>query len=116
MPYHFTKGESNDVIAGLIGVIDIITGILVYLSQSWSLISNPVIMFLTFFYSCLGIWSLATNVMRRNFFDWRGVVDIISAISLISIFNGNVYSIFGILGIIIAIKGIMGIFLITTKE
>jgi len=116
MPYHFTKGGGNHVAVIFIGILDIITGIIVFFSGSWNLASNSIIAFLTFFYFCLGIWSLATNIIRKNFFDWRGIIDIISAVCLLLIFYGTVYEIFGILGIVIAIKGIFGIFLITTKE
>lgn len=116
MPYYFTKGEGNNVALVLIGIIDIIAGIIVFLSGSWNFTSNSFIAFLTFFYFSLGIWSIATNAIRRNFFDWRGFIDMIGAVCLLLIFYGSVYEIFGILGIIIAIKGILGIFLITTKE
>jgi hypothetical protein len=116
MPYYFTKGGGNHVAVTLIGIVDIISGIIVFFSNSWHLASNSFVAFLTFFYFCLGIWSLTTNLIRRNFFDWRGIIDIISAVCLLLIFYGSVYEIFGILGIIIIIKGLLGIFLITTKE
>jgi len=116
MPYHFTKGGGNHVAAAFIGILDIIAGIIIFFSSSWNLTSKSFVAFLTFFYFCLGIWSLTTNIIRRNFFDWRGIIDIISAVCLLSIFYGSVYEIFGILGIIIVIKGIIGMFLITTKE
>jgi uncharacterized membrane protein HdeD (DUF308 family) len=115
MPYYFTKGRGNDIAIVLIGILDVISGIIVYFSRSWSLASNSVVALLTLFYFCLGIWSLATNVIRRNYYDWRGIVDLIAAITLLLMYYGNVYGIFWIIGIIIAIKGIMGIFLITTK-
>jgi uncharacterized membrane protein HdeD (DUF308 family) len=116
MPYYFTKGGGNHVAIVLIGIFDIIAGIIIFFSRTWNVTSNSTIAFLTFFYFCLGIWSLATNAIRRNFFDWRGIVDIVSAVCLLLIFYGSVYEIFGLLGIIIAIKGILGMFLITTKE
>jgi uncharacterized membrane protein HdeD (DUF308 family) len=116
MPYYFTKGEGNDVAVTLIGIIDIISGIIIFFSRTLNLTSNSIIAFLTFFYFCLGIWSLATNAIRRNFLDWRGMVDIMSAICLILIFYGSYYEIFRILGTMIVIKGILGIFLMTTKE
>ncbi|MDI6826557.1 MAG: hypothetical protein QMD36_05255 [Candidatus Aenigmarchaeota archaeon] len=116
MPYYFTEGEGNNVAVVLIGMVDIIAGIIIFFSRSWHLSSNSVVAFLTFFYFCLGVWSLATNMIRKNFFDWRGVVDIMSAVCLLLIFYGSVYGIFGVLGIIIVIKGILGIFLMTTKE
>jgi len=116
MPYYFTKGGGNHVAIVLIGILDIIAGIIIFFSSSWHLTSNSVIAFLTFFYFCLGIWSLAINIMRKNFFDWRGIIDIISAVSLLLIYYGSVYEIFGILGIVIVIKGLLGMFLITTKE
>jgi uncharacterized membrane protein len=71
-------------------------------------------MFLSFFYFCLGIWSLSKNFLRKNFLDWRGVVDVISAAVLLLIFSGN--NGLSILGIIIVIKGIIGLFLVSTEE
>ena len=116
MRYYFTKGRGNDVAIALIGILDVISGIIVYFSRSWNIASNSIVAFLVFFYFCLGIWSLVTNFIRRNYCDWRGIVDIITAVSLILIYYGNVYGIFSVIGILIAIKGIMGMFLITTKE
>ncbi len=116
MPYYFTKGRSNDIVIALIGVVDIITGIIIYSSRSWNLAPKSFVALLMFFYFCLGIWSLVTNFIRKNYYDWRGFFDIISAISLFLIYYGNVYETFWIIGIIVAIKGIIGMFLITTKE
>ena len=117
MPYYFSKlQEANDVAAAIIGIIDIIAGIIVYFSWSWNLTSVKYILAFALFYLCLGIWSLATNALRKNYFDWRGLIDLVSAFCLASIYFGNLYGIFWLLGIIIAIKGIWSIFLITTKE
>jgi len=48
--------------------------------------------------------------------EWKGVIDVITAVSLFLIFSGNVYEFFGMLGIFIVIKGILGLFLITTSQ
>jgi hypothetical protein len=117
MPYRFLKvHEMNDVIVALIGFIDIITGIIVFFSNSWDLTSIKYILPLAFFYLCLGIWSLGTNVLNKNYYDWRGIVDLISAFCFASIYLGDVYSTFELFGIIITLKGMLSIFLITTKE
>jgi len=116
MPYYFTKGRSNDLAVTLIGIFDVISGIIIYFSRSWSLSSNTIIAFFMFFYFCLGIWSLVTNFIKRKYYDWRGIIDIINAVSLSLIYFGDIYGIFRIIGIVVAIKGIIGIFLITTKE
>ena len=117
MPYRFSKiHEANDVAVAVVGIIDIITGILIYFSSSWALASIKYILALSFFYLCLGIWSLITNTLRKNFFDWRGMIDLVSAFCLASIYFGNTYGAFWLLGIIIALKGIWSIFLMTTRE
>ena len=116
-PYYFTKlQEANDIAITVIGITDIIAGILVYFSRSWALTSIKYILALSFFYLCLGVWSLATNALRKNYYDWRGIIDLVSAFCLASIFFGNVYGIFWILGIIIALKGILSIFMMTARE
>ena len=116
MPYQFSKlPESNDLAVAVIGIIDIIAGIIVYFSSSWN-IPIKYIIALSFFYLVLGIWSLATNTLRKNYYDWRGIIDLVSAFCLASIYFDNIYSIFWLLGIIIVLKGIWSIFLITTKE
>jgi hypothetical protein len=116
MPYYFTKGRGNDIAILLIGVIDVISGIIIYFSKNLKLASTSTIAFLMFFYFCLGMWSLAGNFRRRKYYDWRGVVDIINAITFTLIYYGNVYGIFQLIGVIVAIKGLLGVFLITTKE
>ncbi|MCX6821582.1 MAG: hypothetical protein NTW30_02265 [Candidatus Aenigmarchaeota archaeon] len=116
MSYHFTKGRSNDLVISLIGLIDIISGIVIYVSRNFNLTSNSSVSMLMFFYFFLGIWSLARSFRRRKYFDWRAIIDIINAVCMTLIYYGNVYEIFQIIGAIIAIKGIIGIFLITTKE
>ena len=116
MSYYFTKGRSNDVAIVLIGIMDIISGIIIYFSRGWNLTSNRFILFFMFFYFSLGIWTLATNIAKRKYYEWRGIIDIIIAISFTLIYYGNVYSIFQIIGIVIALKGIIGMFLLTTKE
>jgi len=117
MPYYFSKlQEANDVAIAVVGIIDIIVGIILYFSSSWALASIKYILALAFFYLCLGIWSLATNALRENFFDWRGIIDLVSAFCLASIYFDSIYSIFWLLGIIIVLKGIWSIFLMTTKE
>ena len=117
MPYKFSKlQEANDVATAIVGIIDIIAGIIIYFSGSWTLASIRYILALSFFYLCLGIWSLAINALKKNYFDWRGIIDLISAFCLASIYFGNIYSIFWLLGIIIALKGAWSIFLMTTRE
>lgn len=117
MPYYFTKfQEANDVAAAVIGIIDIVAGIIIYFSGSWIFISIKYILAFSFFYLCFGIWSIATNELRKNYYDWRGIIDLVSAFCLASIFFGNIYNIFWLLGIIIALKGIWSIFLMTTRE
>jgi len=118
MPYYFSKlQETNDVAIAVIGIIDIIAGIIIYFSGSWTLASIKYrVLGFSFFYLCLGTWSLATNALRKNYYDWRGIIDLVSAFSLASIFFGNIYSIFWLLGIIIALKGVWSIFLMTTRE
>ena len=117
MPYYFSKTEEvNNVAVGIIGIIDIIAGIIVYFSGSWELASVKYILAFALFYLCLGIWSLATNAFKKNFFDWRGVIDLVSSFCLASIYFGDIYSIFWLLGIIIALKGFWSFFLMTTRE
>lgn len=117
MPYPLTKDpRDNNTFSIFVGIIDIITGIIVYLSQNYNWSSNRIIMFLSFFYFCLGIWSLSKNFLRKKFLDWRGAVDIISAVVLLLILSGSSSSTLSVFGIIIAIKGIIGLFLISTEQ
>jgi hypothetical protein len=117
MSYYLTKEERwNDVVSALVGFLDIIAGILVYLSRSYNFASNTVILFLSLFYVTLGIWALGINILRKKYLEWKGIIDIISAVSLFLIYSGSVYEIFGAIGILIIIKGILGLFLMTTAE
>ncbi len=117
MPYYFSRSERmNDVGAALVGTMDIVSGLVVYFSLGFSFSSNSFVLFLCLFYFCLGIWSLATNFLRRNYYDWKGYIDVINALCLIFIFSGITHSIFRILGMVIIAKGILSLFLITTKE
>ena len=117
MPYYLTREERwNDLASALVGFLDIIVGLLVYLSRGFDFASNPVILFLSFFYFCLGIWTLGVNIKRGNYLEWKGFVDVVSAVCLFLIFSGSVHEFFGVTGIVIVIKGILGLFLITTSE
>lgn len=117
MAYYLTREERwNDVASGLVGVLDIIAGVLIYLSRSYDFASNPAIIFLSFFYFCLAIWTLGINIKRKNYLEWKGFIDIVTAVGLFLIFSGSVYEFFGAIGIVIVIKGILGLFLITTSQ
>ena len=117
MVYYLTKEKRwNDLVSGIVGVLDIIAGVLVYLSGNVDFTSSTIIVSLSCFYFCLGIWALGINIKRKNYLEWRGVVDLITAICLFLVYSGSVYEIFGIIGIIIVIKGILGLFLITASE
>ena len=117
MSYYLTREESwNDVFSVIIGFLDVLTGLLVYLSRNYNFGSNPVIVFLSLFYFCLAIWTLGINIKRKNYLEWKGIIDVVSAVSLFLIFSGSVYEFFGAIGIVIIIKGILGLFLITTAE
>lgn len=117
MAYYLTKEERwNDLISVLVGLLDIIAGLLVYFSRSFRFSSNPVILFLSFFYICLGVWALGINIKRKNYFEWKGIIDIITSVSLFLIFSGSTYEIFGAIGILIIIKGVLGLFLTTTTQ
>jgi len=117
MAYYLTREERwNDLFSVIVGFLDIIAGLLVYLSRSYDFASNSVILFLSLLYICLGVWVLGINIKRKNYLEWRGIIDIISAVSLFLIFSGSVYEFFGAIGIVIIIKGILGLFLITTSE
>jgi len=117
MPYYLTRLERwNDLTSGLVGVLDIIVGLLIYFSRSYDFASNPFILFLSFFYFCLAIWTLGINLKKKNYLEWKGIIDIVSAVCLYLVFSGNIYEIFGAIGIVIIIKGILGLFLITTSE
>ena len=117
MPYILSKDpRENNLFSGIIGFLDIIAGVLVYLSRSYDFSSNMLVMILSFIYFCVGLWSLITNILRKNYIDWKGIIDMISAISLFLVFSGSVYGIFEILGIIILLKGVIGLLLIMTTE
>jgi len=117
MSYYLTREERwNDVFSVIIGFLDVLAGLLVYLSRNYNFASNSFILFLSLFYISLGIWALGINIKRKNYLEWKGVIDIISAVSLFLIFSGSVNEFFGAIGIVIIIKGILGLFLITTAE
>lgn len=117
MSYYLTREQRwNDTASALVGFLDIVAGVLIYLSRSYNFASNPAIIFLSFFYFCLGIWTLGINIKRKNYLEWKGIIDIVSAVCLFLVFSGGVYEIFGVIGIVIVIKGVLGLFLITTGE
>ena len=117
MSYYLTKDERwNNIVSALVGVLDIIAGILIYSSRSFNLNLNPVIILLSLFYFCLGVWVLGININIKNYLEWKGMVDIVTAMCLFLIYSGSVFGAFGIIGIIILIKGIFGLLLITTSE
>ena len=117
MSYYLTKEERwNDLASALVGVLDIIIGALIYLSRNYNFASNPVIIFLSLFYFCLAIWTLGINIKRKNYLEWKGIIDTVSAVCLFLIFSGSVFEVFRAIGIVIIIKGILGLFLITTTE
>ncbi len=117
MPYYFTREEHwNDVGTAIIGVLDVITGLIIYFSSDFNFASFLPILFFSFFYLVIGAWSIFTNVMKGNYLDWRGYIDIINTICLFSIYSGSVFDIFWFLGIVIIAKGPLSFFLITTKQ
>ena len=117
MSYYLTIEERwNHVASALVSVSDIVAGILIYFSRSYDFTSNPVIILLSLFYFTLAIWALGINIMRRNYLEWKGIIDIVTGVCLFLVFSGSVYEFFGMIGIFIAIKGILGLFLITTSQ
>ncbi len=117
MPYYLTRQERwNHAFSGLVGVLDIIIGLLVYLSRNYDFASNPAIILLSLFYFCLGIWTLGINIKKKNYLEWKGIIDIVSAVCLFLVFSGSIYEFFGAIGIVIVIKGILSLFLITTSQ
>jgi len=108
--------EGYDALNMAVGVIDFIVGIVILLSSKFVFTSNVFIISISFLYLLLGIRSLSRSFMRSYFFDWRGYVDMISAISLILIYYGIVLGAFKILGIIIILRGIVSAVSITMKE
>ena len=117
MAYYLTREERwNHLVSALVGVLDIIAGVLIYLSRDYGFISNPAIIILSLFYFCLGAWTLGINMKRKSYLEWKGIIDIVSAVCLFLVFSGSVYEFFGAIGIVIAIKGILGLFLVTTTE
>jgi len=117
MSYYLTREERwNNLASSLVGFLDIITGIIIYSSGGFNFASNPVVIFLSLFYLCLAIWTLGINIKIRNYLEWKGVIDIVTAASLFLIYSGSVSGVFGVIGIIIVIKGILGLFLVTTSE
>jgi len=114
MPYYFIKLRNlNDIFTAIVGLLDIISGLIVYYSFRFSFTSFLPIIFLTFFYLTLGIWSVYVNLTKGNYLDWRGIVDVINGICLFSIYSGNLFDLLKSLGIIIMIKGGLTLFLIT---
>ena len=117
MPYYFTKhSDFNDVGTGFVGVLDIITGLMVHYSLSFSFSNFSIVIFLSFFYLSLGIWSVITNVLKGNYYDWRGVVDVINGVSLFLVYSGNIFDLLRLIGIMIIIKGGLSLFLITGRK
>jgi len=97
------------------GIIDIIVGILIFLS-SQLIIAKEIFIYLSFLYFILGFSSLIKSFYKKYFFDWRGYSDVIIAFILLSIFYGNITGFFRILGMIIVLKGILCVLIPTTKE
>jgi len=97
------------------GIIDIIVGILIFLSPQ-TLIAKDIFIYLSFLYFILGFSSLIKSFYNKYFFDWRGYFDVIIAFILLSIFYGNVTDFFRILGIVVMLKGFLCCLIPTTKE
>jgi hypothetical protein len=117
MSYYLTREQRwNDLASGLVGFLDIIAGVLIYLSRNYDFGSNPTIIFLSFFYFTLAIWTLGINIKRKKYLEWKGIIDMVSAVCLFLVFSGNVFEAFGAIGIVIVIKGVLGLFLITTSK
>jgi len=112
--YEFKEG--HHVRCVFFGIIDIIIGIIIYLSYQFVFTENVFIFALSFLYFILGFVSLGKSFYNKYFFDWRGYFDVISAIFLLSIFYGNTTSFFRILGIVIMLKGFLCCLIPTTKE
>ena len=111
MPYYFTKhGDMNDVGTGIIGILSIITGLMIYYDFLFLLI------FLSCFFTSVGIWSIYVNYKKGNKYDWRGIIDTISGLTLFSIYLGTVFVFFKIIGIIIIAKGILTLLFISSKN
>jgi hypothetical protein len=108
--------EGYDVINMAMGFIDFVVGIVILLSSDFVFTSNILIISVSFLYLLWGIRSLGRSFMKSYFFDWRGYVNIISAISLILIYYGIVLGAFEILGIIIIIKGLISAISIIMKQ
>jgi len=98
------------------GIIDIIIGIIIFLSNRYVFTENVFIIGLSFLYFILAFSSLIRSFSKRYFYDWRGYFDVISAVALLSIYYGNVPSFFEILGIVVILKGFICVLIPTTKE
>ena len=116
-PYYVPRyEEAQDVTNMIIGVIDVIVGIVIILSSGFIFTFNTLIILASFLYFLLSISSLVKNFLKRYFYDWRGYVNMISAISLILIYYGITLGIFKIFGMIIIIKGIISALIVLMKE
>lgn len=96
------------------GVIDIIVGILIFLSSQLTITKNIFIYF-SFLYFIIGFSSLGQSLYKKYFYDWRGYIDVITAFVLLGIYFGNA-SLLSEAGPIIILKGVLCSLIPTTKE
>jgi len=95
----------------ILSILDLIAGLLVILSQNFLLTSNAFVFYFAIYSLGKGIVSLLTSIAVGYFFDWMGVIDVITGIALFMIHSGSQLGIFKTIGIIILIKGLYSLIL-----
>ena len=98
------------MIISLLGIIDIIAGILIGLGLVVDFTGNNIIFTLGIIMVIKGLYSTLTAMAGGFFFDVLGWIDLTSGIFLFILFFGMTFGFFFYLAIIIVLKGIYSFF------
>jgi len=90
----------------ILGVLDIIIGVVLALSPGMPLIASSVVLILGIIAILKSIYSIGTAAGAGFFLDVLGWVDLIAAIFLFMAYGGWVFGFFLYAGIIMVIKGL----------
>ena len=85
----------------ILGLIDIIAGILLIFN-----ISNSIVFFIGIFILLKGIWSIITGASAGFYFDIPGLLDLAGGLLIILIAFGIFSEVFVYFGLILIIKGL----------
>jgi uncharacterized membrane protein HdeD (DUF308 family) len=90
----------------LLGIIDIISGVVLAVSTSFNLAGSGIALWIGIFMLLKGVYSVLTAAGAGFYFDVLGWLDLIAAASLFIVFFGVANEFFVYFGILMILKGI----------